>query len=181
MSARASSVPRVARGAIRAAAPAASDVAPLGSALESISDELGRGGELSRARAAQIVGTVRATLTALEAKLDTRTREVEEQRHFIEQVVDALPVGLYVVDRDYRVQAWNHKRETGLLGIARGEAIGRTIFEILHRQPAETLRREFDSVFASGEMQQFQTESAGSAREGPAGRDLPDLEDPATS
>jgi nitrogen fixation/metabolism regulation signal transduction histidine kinase len=65
---------------------------------------------------------------------------VEEQRHFIEQVVDALPVGLYVVDREYRVKAWNYKRETGLLGIARGEAIGRTIFEILHRQPARALQ-----------------------------------------
>ncbi len=121
---------------------------------------------MSRARAAQIVSAVTTTLTALEAKLEKRTREVEEQRHFIEQVVDALPVGLYVVDRDYRVKAWNHKRETGLQGIARGEAIGRTIFEILHRQPAESLRREFDAVFATGEMQQFQTESPSSAVDG---------------
>jgi two-component system NtrC family sensor kinase len=140
--------------------------APIGSALASISAELARGGDLAPSRAAQIVGAVRAELATLEARLASRTQEVEEQRHFIEQIVDALPVGLYVVDREYRVQAWNHKRETGLQGIARGEAIGRTIFEILHRQSAETLRREFDTVFATGEMQQFQTESKGSKDDG---------------
>jgi two-component system NtrC family sensor kinase len=111
-------------------------------------------------------GSAATELATLEARLALRTEEVEEQRHFIEKIIDALPVGLYVVDREYRVQAWNHKRETGLQGISRGEAIGRTIFEILHRQPAETLRREFDTVFATGEMQQFQTESKQTTDEG---------------
>jgi two-component system NtrC family sensor kinase len=44
-------------------------------------------------------------------------------------------------------------------GVSREEAIGRTIFEILHRQPAELLRHEFDDVFATGRIQQFQMES----------------------
>ena len=38
-------------------------------------------------------------------------------------------------------QAWNRKRETGMQGVSREEAIGRTIFEILHRQPADSLRQ----------------------------------------
>ncbi len=101
-------------------------------------------------------------LSALEAELEVRTREVAEQQHFMATVIDALPVGLYVVDREYRVQAWNHTRETGLQGIARGEALGRTIFEILHRQPAESLRQEFDEVFQTGELRQFETNSAAS-------------------
>src|SRR5437764_456540 len=46
-----------------------------------------------------------------------------------------------------------------LQGVSREEAIGRTIFEILHRQPAEMLRTEFETVFATGEMQQFPIES----------------------
>jgi PAS domain S-box-containing protein len=69
---------------------------------------------------------------------------------------------LYVIDREYRIQAWNRKRETGMQGVSREEAIGRTIFEILHRQPAEVLRGEFEDVFASGRMQQFQIESSAS-------------------
>ena len=46
------------------------------------------------------------------------------------KVIDSLPVGLYVVDREYRVQIWNRNRETGLQGISREKALGRTIFEM---------------------------------------------------
>ena len=80
----------------------------------------------------------------LEVEVALRTREMDEQRRFMGNVVDSLPVGLYVIDREYRIQAWNRKRETGTQGVSRAEALGRTIFEILHRQPAEMLRLEFD-------------------------------------
>jgi two-component system NtrC family sensor kinase len=95
----------------------------------------------------------------LESEVATRTREIEAQRRFTEKIIDSLPVGLYVIDRAYRIQAWNRKRETGIQGVSREEAIGRTIFEILHRQPAELLRSEFESVFETGQMQQFPIES----------------------
>jgi two-component system NtrC family sensor kinase len=95
----------------------------------------------------------------LRKDLEVRVREVAEQRAFIECVVDSLPFGLYVVDRDYRIHAWNHKRETGLQGVSRTDAIGRTIFDVLNRQPASMLKREFDEVFATGRLQQFQMES----------------------
>jgi two-component system NtrC family sensor kinase len=98
-------------------------------------------------------------LRRLEAELTARVRELADQRAFIECIVDSLPVGLYVVDRDYRIHAWNHKRETGLQGVSRTDAVGRSIFEVLHRQPAALLKREFDEVFASGRLQQFQMES----------------------
>lgn len=95
----------------------------------------------------------------LEASVAAGTREIEEQRAFFERIVDALPVGLYVIDRDYRVRAWNSKRETGLQGVARREVLGHTIFDVLHRQPAAVLREEFDELFEQGDIQQFQTES----------------------
>jgi two-component system NtrC family sensor kinase len=95
----------------------------------------------------------------LEAQVSDRMREVAQQRAFIECIVDSLPHGLYVVDRDYRIHAWNRKRETGMQGVSRTDAVGRSIFEILHRQPAGLLKREFDEVFASGQLQQFQMES----------------------
>jgi two-component system NtrC family sensor kinase len=100
-----------------------------------------------------------ARLRDLEQEVTARVREVADQRAFIERVVDSLPFGLYVVDRDYRIHAWNHKRETGLQGVSRTDAIGRTIFDVLHRQPASLLKREFDEVFATGHLQQFQMES----------------------
>jgi two-component system NtrC family sensor kinase len=98
----------------------------------------------------------------LEVEVELRTRQIEEQRRFTERIIDSLPVGLYVIDREYRIQAWNRKRETGMQGVSREEALGRTIFEILHRQPAEMLRREFDEVLRTGAMQQFQMESTAS-------------------
>ena len=98
----------------------------------------------------------------LESDLQIRMREVQEQKRFTETVLDLLPLGLYVIDRDYRITVWNRKRETGMQGVSREEAIGKTIFEILHRQPADVVRREFDEVFATGKTQQFQTESSAS-------------------
>ena len=95
----------------------------------------------------------------LEAEVAARTREIEDQRRFTEKIIDSLPVGLYVIDRAYRIQAWNREREVGLEGVSREHAIGRTIFEILHRQPAELLRSEFETVFETGLMQQFPIES----------------------
>jgi two-component system NtrC family sensor kinase len=98
----------------------------------------------------------------LEVEVELRTRQNEEQRRFIEKIMDSLPVGLYVIDREYRIQMWNRKRETGMQGVSREEAIGRTIFEILHRQPAESLRQEFDEVFRTGRIQTLHMESTAS-------------------
>ena len=96
----------------------------------------------------------------LQAEVAARTREIDAQRRFTETIIDSLPTGLEVIDRSYRIQAWNHKREVGLQGVARQDAIGRTIFEILYRQPADVLRAEFESVFETGQMQQFPIESS---------------------
>ena len=96
--------------------------------------------------------------TALDEAEHTRGHAIESQ--FTQQVLDSLPLGLHVVDRDYRIRAWNRKRETGLQGVPRDAALGRSIFEILKRQPEEALRREFGSVFLTGEILRFDIESS---------------------
>lgn len=107
-----------------------------------------------------VVGMTRdARLLSLESEVSARVREVAAQRAFVERVVDSLPFGVYVIDRDYRIQAWNHKRETTLQGVARLDALGRSIFDVLTRQPAALLKEEFDEVFSTGRLQQFQMES----------------------
>jgi two-component system NtrC family sensor kinase len=98
----------------------------------------------------------------LASEIAVRTRELEAQRGFAAKIIDSLPVGLYVIDRSYRIRAWNRKRETGTQGVSREDALGREIFDILDRQPRELLRREFDSVFLSGEIQQVEMESTAS-------------------
>ncbi len=85
-----------------------------------------------------------------------RAREVEHQRRFTSLVIDSLPIGLYVVDRDYRIQVWNRKRETGTQGLLRGDVVGREVFDVLTRQDPERLRAEFDEVFRTGRTHQVE-------------------------
>jgi two-component system, NtrC family, sensor kinase len=84
----------------------------------------------------------------------SQSREIDEQRRFTSLIIDSLPIGLYVVDRDYRIQIWNRQRETGAPGLRRDEVVGRLVFEVLTRQPADELRADFDRVFQTGEIQQ---------------------------
>jgi PAS domain S-box-containing protein len=90
----------------------------------------------------------------LATEVASQSREIEEQRRFTGLIIDSLPLGLYVVDRDYRIQIWNRQREIGAPGLRRDEVVGRKVFEVLTRQPAEELRAEFDRVFQTGEIQQ---------------------------
>src|SRR5262249_42260277 len=62
----------------------------------------------------------------LESEVAARTCEIEDQRRFIEKIIDSLPVGLYVIDRAYRIQAWDRQRENRPQGISREEAIRAT-------------------------------------------------------
>src|SRR5690606_21407562 len=73
----------------------------------------------------------------LALEVASRSREISEQRRFTGLVIDSLPVGLYVIDRQYRIQFWNRKRETGTQGLRRDDVVGRPVFEVLTRQPAD--------------------------------------------
>jgi two-component system NtrC family sensor kinase len=90
----------------------------------------------------------------LASEVATRSRELSEQRRLFGLVIDTLPVGLYVIDREYRVLVWNRKRETGTQGLRRDQVVGRNVFEVLTRLPREQLKSEYDTVFETGELLQ---------------------------
>jgi len=102
----------------------------------------------------------------LASEVALRTRELEAQRNFAARIIDSLPVGLYAIDRGYRIRAWNRKREAGTQGVSREDALGREVFEVLDRQPRELLKLEFDRVFATGEIQtvEMDSQTTGEAR-----------------
>jgi two-component system NtrC family sensor kinase len=87
-----------------------------------------------------------------------QSREIEEQRRLTSLIIDSLPLGLYVVDRDYRIQVWNRQREMGAPGLRRDEVVGRQVFDVLTRQPANELRADLDRVFETGEVQQAEVD-----------------------
>ena len=72
--------------------------------------------------------------------------------------IDSLPVGLYVVDRQLRIVLWNRKRETGMQGLRRDAVLGKTIHDVLFRQPADVIRAEFERVFVTGETHESEQE-----------------------
>lgn len=93
---------------------------------------------------------------------DAQLSDLKSAQQLMGHIVDALPVGLYVVDKDYQIVAWNRKRETGTQGVAREDAIGRSVFEVLYRQPSNRIREELEEVFAADEIRRFEVESTAS-------------------
>src|SRR5258706_188421 len=102
----------------------------------------------------------------LASEVALRTRELETHLNFAARIIDSMPVGLYVIDRAYRIRAWNRKREAGTQGVSREDALGREVFEVLDRQPRDLLKREFDRVFQTGEIQtvEMDSQATGEAR-----------------
>ena len=91
----------------------------------------------------------------------------QEHRKFTEAVLDALPVSLYVVDRDYRIVMWNRHREEGAQGVPRDAVIGRNVFQVLAKYPQDQLRQEFERAFKSGKIERIEqqtTDDSGSTK-----------------
>jgi two-component system NtrC family sensor kinase len=101
----------------------------------------------------------RETSDNLAKEVDRRTVEAVAQRRFTEAIIDSLPLSLYAVDSQFRIVAWNRNRELGELGIPRGVALGRNIFEVLTLQKREVLEPEFAQVFATGEIEIIEQET----------------------
>lgn len=92
-----------------------------------------------------------------EATMDASiTVAKEEHRKFTENVVDALPVSLYVIDREYRIVTWNRHREIGDQGLSRESVIGRKVFDVLTKQSKKQLLEEFERTFTTGKIERLE-------------------------
>jgi two-component system, NtrC family, sensor kinase len=88
------------------------------------------------------------------------SRARDEHRRFTEAVLDALPVSLYVVDRDYRIVTWNRHRENGAQGLPRDAVIGRNVFKVLSRYEEGRVRNEFERAFRTGQIERIEQQTA---------------------
>jgi two-component system, NtrC family, sensor kinase len=101
-----------------------------------------------------------------EAAIDTSISQARaEHRKFTEAILDALPVSLYVIDRDYRIVTWNRHREVGAQGIPRDSVIGRNVFQVFSKYPHSALQEEFERAFRTGKIERIEqnTVDAGGA------------------
>ena len=82
----------------------------------------------------------------LEARVAERTRELDEQKRFVEVVLETLPLGVFVLDASLTVIRVNRE---GARVLERHEA-GETAFpELLPRERAQAARDLLDDVFAA--------------------------------
>jgi two-component system NtrC family sensor kinase len=72
-----------------------------------------------------------------------------------------LPIGLYVVDRDLRVVAWNRGRELGPLGRPRRHALGKPLAKVLSAKGFQAVKPVLEQIFTSGEPHEDSSESHG--------------------
>ncbi len=98
-----------------------------------------------------------ARVALLGAASDGASRE--EERRLFQAVVDALPLSLHAIDRDFRVVVWNRSREEGAFGRPRREALHADLFDVIGRDDA--LRGEYEEVFDSGRARVNEVEGGG--------------------
>ena len=58
---------------------------------------------------ARLFSSVRTYSEQLEAMVAARTRELDEQKRFVEVVLETLPLGLFVLDAEFRVISANRE------------------------------------------------------------------------
>jgi signal transduction histidine kinase len=77
-------------------------------------------------------------------------------------VLDALPIGLYVVDRDLVVVAWNRGRELGPMGRPRSRAVGRPLKAVLGAAGFRATEPALREVLRTGRPHEENVETKGS-------------------
>jgi len=75
-------------------------------------------------------------------------QQIEQALRDYERIVEAVPVGIHVVDRDLVVRSWNRYLED-FSSIAREQVIGKRLFDVF--PPPEAIRQKYERVLSTGE------------------------------
>ncbi|HEY7675573.1 MAG TPA: GAF domain-containing protein, partial [Candidatus Methylomirabilis sp.] len=98
---------------------------------------------------ARLYRECQAYAKGLEERVLERTRDLAAQKAFTDGVVEALPLGLYVVDRDLRVVTCNRAGE-GELGVGQGRLRGMSLLDLLPETKRAAARAALEEIFARG-------------------------------
>jgi len=92
-------------------------------------------------------------LETINDELRDRTNELNEVNEFFEAILTSLSVGVAVIDREQRVQVWNHHAEH-LWGLRRDEAVDRHLLSLDVGLPLEQLAVALRSVVAGASQRE---------------------------
>jgi len=98
---------------------------------------------------ARLYRECQAYAKGLEERVLERTRDLAAQKAFTDGVVEALPLGLYVVDRDLRVVTCNRAGEDEL-GVAEGRLRGTSLLDLLPEAKRDAARAALGEIFTRG-------------------------------
>jgi GAF domain-containing protein/nitrogen-specific signal transduction histidine kinase len=102
---------------------------------------------------ARLYSSVRNYSERLEAMVATRTRELDEQKRFVEVVLETLPLGLFVLDGELRVVSAN-REGTALLPFAAGA--GGPFPDLVPEGRADDVRAFIEAALNAGDIRQLE-------------------------
>jgi two-component system NtrC family sensor kinase len=104
---------------------------------------------------ARLYSSVRTYSEQLEAMVAARTRELDEQKRFVEVVLETLPLGLFVLDRDLAVVSANREG----IGLLPFPPAGHPAFlELIPADAAGNIREFLEAVMAARAVRQMEQE-----------------------
>src|SRR3989304_2837696 len=104
------------------------------------------------------IGELADEFNIMADKLKGYVDQLALQKMLFEGIIDAMPFHLYAVDRDFNIVVWNAKREEGIFGIKKKEAVGKNIWQTLDithsialtPKARDEMEEEFIQVFKTG-------------------------------
>ncbi len=108
-------------------------------------------------RRRQAEEALRQSYSEMEQRVATRTTEVSQQLHFMEQLIEAIPGPVFYKDRQGRYLGFN-QRYIDYLGKPRGELIGATVYDIAPKDLADRYRAADEELFNNPGVQVYETQ-----------------------
>jgi GAF domain-containing protein/nitrogen-specific signal transduction histidine kinase len=104
---------------------------------------------------ARLFSSVRTYSERLEAMVEARTHELDEQKRFVEVVLETLPLGLFVLDAELRVISANRE---GAALVPVGPTARRPFAELMPPAKAGAVRAFLEGVVAAREVRHAEQE-----------------------
>ena len=106
---------------------------------------------------ARLYGSIKGYSEGLEELVRRRTEDLEREKQFAEAVSEALPIGLFVVDRAYKVRRCNTQGERELR-FDEGSLRGWNLLDLVQPEWRGRIRAWVDEVFEAGRIAQEEIE-----------------------